>query len=131
MAQLSVTDMRIPIQYALSYPERLATQLPRLDFYALKNLDFFEPDFKKFPCLELAYRVAEQGGTAPAVMNAANEAGVEAFLNNSLRFVKIPWVIERVLSQHRCSDNPGLADILEAQEWARQKALSLIHKIGS
>jgi len=131
MAQLSVTDMRIPIQYALSYPRRLASKLPCLDFYALKSLDFFKPDFKKFPCLGLAYRVAEQGGTAPAVMNAANEAGVEAFLNNSMRFVKIPQVIERVLSQHRHLENPGLNDILEAQEWARQKALSLINRIGS
>ncbi|MBN1913288.1 MAG: 1-deoxy-D-xylulose-5-phosphate reductoisomerase, partial [Candidatus Omnitrophica bacterium] len=99
MAQLSVTDMRIPIQYALSYPQRLKCSLEPLDFCGLKNLSFYEPDFKKFPCLSLAYRVASQAGESGAVLNAANEACVEEFLKRRLRFILIPSVIEGVLGR--------------------------------
>lgn len=129
-AQLSVTDMRIPIQYALSYPKRLSNSLPCIDFYKLKELHFERPDFKRFPCLRLAYRAAEGLGTMPAVLNAANEASVEEFLKKRLRFVSIPKVIERVLDRHRNKPNPNLSDIRHADVWARSEAYSIIRKLN-
>ena len=93
LAQLSVTDMRIPIQYALTYPQRLTNRLPSIDFCELSRLDFQEPDFRRFPCLGLAYRAANEQGTTPAVLNAANEVSVDEFLKNRLGFVSIPKVI--------------------------------------
>jgi 1-deoxy-D-xylulose-5-phosphate reductoisomerase len=130
MAQLSVTDMRIPIQYALAYPERIATSLRGLDFYKLKSLNFQEPDFRRFPCLGFAYRAAQEAGTAPCVLNAANEIGVEAFLNGGLDFIGIPRVIETVLAKHQSVKKPGLGDILAAQAWAREEAFRVIKKRG-
>jgi len=127
LAQLSATDMRIPIQYALSYPERLSnTMLPSVDFLRLKSLNFEEPDLRRFPALKLAYQVAEDGGTMPAVLNAANEVAVAAFLKKELPFVAITKTVERVLSRHKNFKQPALADILAADEWARQEAHSLI-----
>jgi 1-deoxy-D-xylulose-5-phosphate reductoisomerase len=130
LAQLSVTDMRIPIQYALTYPQRLTNRLAAIDFCELSRLDFQEPDFRRFPCLGLAYRVANEQGTAPAVLNAANEVSVDEFLKNRLRFVSIPKVIEKVLDKHRNVIDPGLNDILEADRWARTEAYKLIHKLN-
>ena len=129
LAQLSITDMRIPIQYALTYPERLTNPLPSIDFCELSRLDFQEPDFRKFPCLGLAYRAANEQGTMPAVLNAANEVSVDEFLKNRLGFVSIPRVIERVLDKHRNIVEPDLDDILGADNWARQEANKLIHKL--
>ena len=129
LAQLSVTDMRIPIQYALTYPQRLTNRLAAIDFCELSKLDFQEPDFRRFPCLGLAYRVANEQGTAPAVLNAANEVSVGEFLKNRLRFVSIPKVIEKVLDKHRNVIDPGLDDILEADNWARTEAYKFIHKL--
>jgi len=126
MAQLSATDMRIPIQYALTYPERLTNTLPRVDFYKLKALHFEAPDFKKFPCLRLAYQAAEKLGTVPAVLNAANEMCVENFLNKKLNFMSIPKVIEKVMARHRTITRPQLRDILEADTWARVEACEII-----
>jgi 1-deoxy-D-xylulose-5-phosphate reductoisomerase len=126
MAQLSVTDMRIPIQYALAYPERLPSGLAGINFYELREMHFQKPDFNKFPCLELAYRAASQMGCAPAVLNAANEVGVEAFLKRRLDFILIPKVIDKVLSRHRNIKRPGLEDILEADAWARSQAHKVI-----
>ncbi|MFA5410533.1 MAG: 1-deoxy-D-xylulose-5-phosphate reductoisomerase [Candidatus Omnitrophota bacterium] len=128
MAQLSATDMRIPIQYALTYPERLSNSLPSIDFYKLKALNFQKPDFKKFPCLGLAYRAAGEAGTMPCVLNAANEVSVEGFLRGGLAFVSIPGVIARVLDAHRKIENPGLEDILAADEWARKEARKVIQR---
>ncbi len=130
LAQLSVTDMRIPIQYALTYPQRLTNRLAAIDFCELSKLDFQEPDFRRFPCLGLAYRVANEQGTAPAVLNAANEVSVGEFLKNRLRFVSIPKVIEKVLDKHRNVIDPGLDDILEADRWARREAYNFIQKLG-
>src|SRR5690606_16619355 len=96
-AQLGVPDMKVPIQYALSYPTRWDAPHERLDWTALQCLDFETPDLEKFPCLRLAYEALRKGGTAPAVLNAANEAAVALFLNERLRFVDIPRVIEAVL----------------------------------
>ena len=130
IAQLSVTDMRIPIQYALSYPERLPAPaaFKALDFYRLKTLNFAKPDFKKFPCLKLAYQAACDGGTTPCVLNAANEVSVSEFLKRRLRFTFIPLVIEKVLARHRNIKNPGLKDILAADNWARRQASNIINK---
>lgn len=127
LAQLSETDMRIPIQYALFYPERISSSLPRLDFYKLKALNFSRPDIMKFPCLGLAYRAARELGTLPAVMNAANEIAVEEFLKEKLSFVMIPKVIEKVMGKHRNRLSPGLSDIREADSWARQEARKIVN----
>ena len=127
LAQLSATDMRIPIQYALSYPKRLDSSLPKVDFYKLKTLNFSKPDLLRFPCLRLAYQAAEELGTLPAVMNAANEVAVEEFLKEKLSFVKISDVVARVMSKHKNTLAPGLNDILEADSWARQEARRFIN----
>jgi 1-deoxy-D-xylulose-5-phosphate reductoisomerase len=130
MAQLSITDMRIPIQYALTYPRRLPCgALPRVDFFALKKFHFSKPDFRKFPCLDLAYRVASEGGTAPCVLNAANEVSVEQFLKGKIDFISIPRVIETVLGRHHNKTRPDLQDIFFADAWARQEALVAAKKI--
>lgn len=129
LAQLSITDMRIPIQYALSYPERLYNRFPGVDFYKLGKLQFQEPDTRKFPCLELAYRVAEDLGTMPSVLNASNEVSVDEFLKNRLDFVSIPKVIEKVLNRHKNIRKPNLDDILEADTWARIEAYRAIDRL--
>jgi 1-deoxy-D-xylulose-5-phosphate reductoisomerase len=126
MAQLSVADMRIPIQYALSYPERLANRAKRLDFFKVARLNFYPPDLKKFPCLALAYRAAGQLGTMPCVLNAANEVSVEAFLRKKLKFMAIPKVIEKVLDRHKNIKRPALRDIFQADAWAKNEALRVI-----
>ena len=128
LAQLSATDMRIPIQYALTYPNRLGNSLPCIDFYKLKELHFEPPDFKRFPCLRLAYRAAAELGTLPAVLNAANEASVEEFLKGRLDFILIPGIIEEVMNTHRNIKDPGLEDIRKADSWGRAQAHSLIAK---
>jgi 1-deoxy-D-xylulose-5-phosphate reductoisomerase len=122
LAQLGLTDMRIPIQYALTYPERWDTPLPSLDIYNLPKLEFLKPDMDKFPCLELAYRALRAGGTAPAVLNAANEVAVEAFLNNGIAYQEIPQIIESVLDAHSPQDSADLETILKADSWAREEA---------
>ncbi|MFH1413299.1 MAG: 1-deoxy-D-xylulose-5-phosphate reductoisomerase [Candidatus Omnitrophota bacterium] len=129
IAQLSATDMRIPIQYALSHPKRLENKLPSLDFYKLKELNFQKPDFRKFPCLELAYRAAKELGTAPCVLNAANEAVVEEFLQHKLDFISIPKVIKKVLDRHKNKTNPNLTDIRNAYSWARAEACKVINNL--
>ncbi len=128
LAQLSITDMRIPIQYALSYPDRLSNRLPGVDLYKLESLNFQKPDFRKFPCLGLSYRVAEMLGTAPCAFNAANEVAVAEFLKKRLDFLAIPGVMRKVLDQHRNVTNPDLDDILEADARARREALRVIKK---
>ena len=122
LAQLGVTDMRLPIQYALTYPERRATPLNRLDIYKQPTLEFFEPDMEKFPCLGLAYKALASGGTAPAVLNAANEIAVEAFLNEKLAFTEIPRIIEATLRAHTREAAGDLEVILRADAWARKEA---------
>jgi len=128
LAQLSETDMRIPIQYALTFPQRLENRLAGVDFCKLKALNFEKPDFGKFPCLGLAYRAARELGTVPAVLNAANEASVEAFLKGRLKFTGISLIVEKVISRHKKIVRPSLRDILEADNWARREADSLIER---
>ena len=126
MAQLGVTDMRLPIQYALTYPERLTSGLKDLDFFALKNLTFRKPDLHKFPALALAIDVAKKGGTLPSVLNAADEHAVNVFLNGGLKFTQIYKVVEKVIARHRVKPKPLLADILAADCWAREEAQKVI-----
>ena len=123
MAQLSVTDMRIPIQYALSYPKRLPNSLAGIDFYRLNKLHFAEPDLKKFPSLELAYQAARDLGTMPAVLNAANEESVNNFLKHKINFLTIPKIVDKVMRRHQKKANPGFLDIISADAWAREQAL--------
>ncbi len=126
LAQLGVTDMRIPIQYALTYPERWECPLPALDFQKFSRLEFHKPDIEKFRCLGLAYRALHAGGTTPAVLNAANEVVVEAFLNNGMAFHDIPDVIESVLDAHDPQEAATLDAILNADAWARSEARVLV-----
>ena len=126
LAQLGVTDMRLPIQYALTYPKRLATGLKRLDFAQLKQLDFSAPDTRKFPALGLAMHVAKQAGSAPCVLNAADEEAVEEFLKGKLAFTSIYKVVEKVVSRHKILKHPSLNDIMAVDEWAREEARSVI-----
>jgi 1-deoxy-D-xylulose-5-phosphate reductoisomerase len=122
LAQLSVTDMRIPIQHALTYPKRCPTKLASLDFFKLKKLSFYPPDLDRFPCLRLAGEAARSGGSLPCVLNAANEVAVEAFLNGKINFISIPKVIEKVLTRHRVIAHPTLEDIFKTNSWATAEA---------
>ncbi len=122
LAHLGVTDMRLPIQYALSYPERLVNHLPTLDLVQWNRLHFEKTNRRKFPCLELGYEASRVGGSMPAVLNAANEVAVESFLAGQMRFTNIVRVIEKTMSRHRPIKNPGLEQVLEADCWAREIA---------
>ena len=129
MAQLSATDMRIPIQYALTFPDRLESGFSGIDFCALKSLNFEKPDFKKFPCLGLSLKAARMLGTMPAVLNAANEIAVNEFLAGNLRFFLIPDIVRTVMNRHKNIINPSLAQILAADVWAKQQAAAVIGKL--
>jgi 1-deoxy-D-xylulose-5-phosphate reductoisomerase len=118
-AQLGVPDMRLPIQYALTYPERLPNRFPRLDFAIWRQLDFHEPDLEKFVCLKLAYEALREGGTAPAVLNAANEEAVHAFLGEAIRFDQISHLVDRALQKHRNHRRVDFDGVLAADRWAR------------
>lgn len=122
IAQLGVTDMKHAIQYALTFPKRQENCLEPLDFARLSRLDFEEPDFDKFPCLKLAYDALKIGGTMPAVLNAANEISVQAFLDNKIRLHDIPRIIESVMNGHNSQTASSLEAILESDLWARGKA---------
>jgi 1-deoxy-D-xylulose-5-phosphate reductoisomerase len=131
LAQMGIPDMRIPIAYALSYPERINNKYQPLDLCKIKNLEFQRPDRKKFPCLELAYAAGICGGTMPAVLNAANEIAVEAFLNKTIKFVDLSMIIDKVLNTHNSVKDPSLEDILMADKWARAKTKQLIERMIS
>ena len=118
-AQLGVPDMKIPIQYALTYPDRAPSQSARVDFSKLHKMTFFEPDRDKFECLQHAYEALEIGGTAPAVMNAANEVAVDLFLNGKIKFNQIPQLIGTALNKCRITQKPSIHDILEADNQTR------------
>ncbi len=122
MAQLGSPDMRIPIQLALTYPDRRPNNFPKLDLLKNSQLTFEEPDVKTFRCLQLAFDALREGGTMPAAMNAANEVAVAAFLKNRISFTGIPDIIERVMLAHTVNICPGLDDIIEIDGWARRQA---------
>lgn len=128
IAQLGIPDMKIPIAYALAYPERLPVQNPPLDLFRLQNLSFYPPDTEKFPCLRLAYEACIQGSTMPAVLNAANEVAVKAFLQETIRFLDISQVIETVMKRHKITNKLDLDAIVAADSWARQEAEQLVNK---
>jgi 1-deoxy-D-xylulose-5-phosphate reductoisomerase len=126
IAQLGVTDMRLMIQYALTYPDRLPTDLPALGLEKLARLEFFEPDFERFPCLRLAYDAMREGGTMPAALSAANEIAVAAFLDGRMKFMDIPRVIEGTMEAHDTQPCSSIESVLEADRWARSRAAQLI-----
>ncbi|MFB2939076.1 1-deoxy-D-xylulose-5-phosphate reductoisomerase [Aerosakkonemataceae cyanobacterium BLCC-F154] len=126
LAQLGWPDMRLPLLYAMSWPERIYTDWERLDLVKAGSLTFREPDHKKYPCMQLAYAVGREGGSMPAVLNAANEQAVALFLDEKIGFLDIPKCIEWVCDRHRTDhqQNPSLDDILAADKWARQEVLT-------
>ncbi len=128
IAQMALPDMRGPIAYALSYPERLDLQHPSLNFFQAGPLSFSPVDRDRFPALGLAYQALEAGGTLPAVLNAANEVAVESFLGGQLEFLQIPRLIRETMEQHRRIYPVSLEDILEAHSWARQEAQKIINR---
>ena len=119
-AQLGVPDMKIPIQYALAYPDHRPADWPRLDLAAIGELTFEEPDLEKFPCITLAYDALRRGGSAPAALNLANDLAVQAFLDDQLAFAAIPRVIERAISEHPFIETPTLADLEELEGWTER-----------
>ncbi|HWP98621.1 MAG TPA: 1-deoxy-D-xylulose-5-phosphate reductoisomerase [Syntrophomonadaceae bacterium] len=126
LAHMGVPDMRIPIQYALTYPERWISPAKCLDFTQLQAIHFDRPDLERFPCLGLAYQAGSMGGTMPAVLNAANETAVEAFLQGRIPFTRIAVLVEQVMSRHQVITHPNLETILDADAMARQTCSSLI-----
>lgn len=132
---LGVTDMRLPIQYALSYPQRWADAPGTqgecwVDFHKLEKLTFETPDRERFPSLDLAYQAGRVGGTMPCVLNAANETAVSAFLQGQLAFTDIPRIVAMTMEQHESETRPGLGDILTVDRWARQAATVAIERMS-
>jgi 1-deoxy-D-xylulose-5-phosphate reductoisomerase len=123
LAQLSTPDMCLPIQYALTFPERRPNARVQTNLAKLGNLTFEEPDLEKFPSLNLARRAGEVGGTLPAVLNAANEVAVEAFVNRQISFPQISETVHRTMARHQVAAHPTLEQILEADAWARKEAV--------
>ncbi|MCZ6691801.1 MAG: 1-deoxy-D-xylulose-5-phosphate reductoisomerase [Planctomycetota bacterium] len=121
IAQLGLPDMRVPIQFALTYPERRPLEIDRLSFPEISRLTFEEPDRGRFPALDLAYRALETGGTLPAVLNAANEQAVERFLAGTIRFPQIASLTRQVMDHHDAIGEPEIPQILEADRWAREE----------
>ena len=128
VAQMGITDMRIPISYALSYPKRLRLDLPSLDLFHMDGLTFLPPDMERFPCLRLAYRSMEVGETMPAVLNAANEVAVNSFLEETIKFTDIPAIVETVMEDHQIKPLTTLDDALRVDQWAREKTKKLIEE---
>lgn len=122
-AQLSLPDMRLPIQYALFYPERLPSKLPHLDFSNIGALTFEAPDMEKFPCLRLALEAGRKGGTYPTVLSAADEVAVELFLEGRIGFLDIGKLVEETLEQHQNTPCPSLQEVLTADAWARERVM--------
>ena len=126
IAQMGITDMRHAIQYALTYPERHACQLPPLDLTAISRLHFEAPDLERFPCIPLAYRALTEGGTLPAALNAANEAAVSAFIDQRIDLTEIPQVVETVMNNHKNQPARDIETILAADRAARIAATEVI-----
>jgi 1-deoxy-D-xylulose-5-phosphate reductoisomerase len=130
IAQLSQPDMRLPIGYALAWPDRIGTAFGRIDWSACGPLEFEPPDHDAFPCLGLAYEAGRMGETAPAVLNAANEEAVEAFLGGRIAWVAIPDVLKAVLSRHDGARADGVDAVIEADRRARESARGEIERIA-
>ncbi len=128
MAQLGCPDMRLPIQYALSYPNRTINDFERLDLAKIATLTFEKPNLETFPCLKIAYESLKMGGTYCAVLNSANEVLVNEFLEDKIGFYDIPYYIEKTLEAHNSIENPSLEDILEIDKWARNFVKNILTK---
>ena len=123
LAQMSPPDMKLPIQYAMTYPERVSRVIERLDLFKIAELTFRKPDFRRFPCLALAREAAKLGGGMPCVLNAADEVAVEAFIAGKIRFTDIPKVVEKTMNSYRpAAGLPSLGEVVEIDQWAREKA---------
>jgi 1-deoxy-D-xylulose-5-phosphate reductoisomerase len=129
LAQMSMPDMRGPISYALSYPERLAGPISGLELENIGSLTFRRPDHDMFPCLTYAYDAIKTGGTVPAALNAANEVAVHAFLDNQIGFNDIPAVVRQIVESHTVKAEPELEDVLEADRWAREMAEQYVKEL--
>lgn len=138
-AQMGIPNMVTPIQYALNYPNRIKNSQPRYspnnnqDKKEIKEekkskLEFWPPDYERFPCLGLAYKALSQGGTAPAVLNGADERAVALFLDGKIGFLDIPRAIESALNAHKLVDNPNFAQLFEADRWAREHVNSFLRQ---
>lgn len=125
LAQLSTPDMCLPIQYALTYPDRAASERVQTDFPKIGSLTFEMPDPERFPALQLARRAGEVGGTLPAVLNAANEVAVEAFVSRQINFPQITAIVRRAMEAHQVISHPNLGQVLEADAWARRQAAQI------
>ena len=128
IAQMGMPDMRVPIAYALAYPERLKLDFPTLDFFSVQTLTFQEPDLSRFPCLDLAFNACKAGGTMPAVLNASNEVAVQAFLDKRIPFLGIARLVDRVMQEHELAPAKELQAILAADTWARQRTEEIIDR---
>ena len=129
LAQLSVPDMKGPISYALSYPGRISNVVPGLNLPEVRELTFEEPDMKKYKALSLAYEALEKGGTMPSVLNAANEAAVDAFLDEKIPFTAITRVVSSTMEFHEVTNGENINEIISASEWARAKAEDIISEV--
>ena len=130
LAQMSQPDMRGPIAYALSCPERLHDSVTPLDFARIGTLSFYKPDIERFPTIRLAYRALEAGGLVPAVMNAANEVAVEKFHEHAIAFTGIAQLIETVMDTFTGGSADSMDAVLDADRWARQKAIAIADKFS-
>ena len=129
IAQLGMPNMKLPIQYALSYPKRFANDSNLLDLAKIKSLDFNEPDFELFPCMKYAYEAGAIEGTLPAVMNAANETAVYAFLDRKIKFLDIQRLIKKMMDEHKPIKNPNLNEIIEADRKTKEEAKKIIENL--
>lgn len=125
IAQLGLPDMKVPIQYALTYPKRVKNSFPKINFFEYNNLTFEKPKIDKFPCLSLAYRAIKTGGTMPAVLNAANEIAVARFINREIKFTDIPKLIEMAMEAYTVKYDYTIEDVLSADKWAREYTQTL------
>lgn len=123
IAQLGSPDMRLPIQYALTYPQRAKAEFSKLDFTKTSSLTFEKPDMSTFRCLGLAFEAAKEGGTMPAVMNAANEVAVNLFMKKKIKFCQIPEIVESIMQKHIVNIQPSIDDIIEVDRWAREQII--------
>ena len=131
VAQLGIPDMRVPISYALSYPERLPTGLSRLNLTECRNLSFMKPDLQRFPALQIAYEACRQGGCTPAVLNAANEVAVAAFLGGNLRFPQISQVVAETISRMGYTEDSNFETILAADRLARKESAAVVSDVAA
>lgn len=131
LAQLGIPDMRVPISYALAYPERLPNSLPSLDLFEVQTLNFYPPDLHRFPCLRLAFDAGREGGTMPAVLNAANEVAVEALLDEAISFLDVPAVIETTMNKHSPVAITDVGVAVQADRWARGVAATVVKERAS